>query len=81
MLMVLGTFWTLGMDHSPATEESTALRFTVWWFCLSSQHSNMGLPLASPSGAGWSESVPPRFPVWMLGFNDLVHSKCSGIMC
>lgn len=26
--MVLGTFWALGMDHVPAPEEPTALRFT-----------------------------------------------------
>lgn len=79
--MVLGTFRTFGMDHTPATEESTALRFTVRGFCLSSQHGNMGLPLASPSGAGRSEPVIPSFPMWMLVFNDLIHSECSGIMC
>lgn len=70
--MLLGTFWILGMDHTPATKESTALKFTVSGFCLSSHHGNMGLPLASPSGAGRSDPVLLSFPMCMLVFNDLV---------
>lgn len=65
------------MDHRPATKESTALRFTVPGFCLSSQHGNTGLPLASPSRAGWSDPVLLSFPMCMLVFNDLVKASAQ----
>lgn len=80
MLMVLGTFWALGMDHVPAGKEPTALQSRLpvvqqptWQY--------VELPSASPCGAGLSEPALLGFPAWMLVCNDLALTGHSGITC